>query len=310
MLKSKEEDFIFFRNCSFTYEEKNIHNQSATLSPVNPLTPDNLTDYSQMADEEPSATDKTKIPAVIQNLNLKIARGEKIGVVGTSGAGKSTLVNLLLKNFAISNYKNWQKPSGAIATNDSGGDIFINGQSIYDVTSESLRNNISLIPQDVMLFHRTIGENIGYAKDNATFEEIENAAKIANIDSFVKSLADGYNTMVGERGVKLSGGQRQRVAIARAVLKNAPILILDEATSALDSQTESEIQASINHILDRDNVTVIAIAHRLSTIKHMDRIIVMEGGKIVEDGSFYELSNIPLGKFRELWDHQVNGMVL
>ncbi len=310
MLKNKEEDFIFFRNCSFTYEEKNIHNQSKNLPSVNPLTPDDLTDYSQMADEEPSATDKTKIPAVIQNLNLKIARGEKIGVVGTSGAGKSTLVNLLLKNFAISNYQNWQKPSGAIATNDSGGDIFINGQSIYDVTSESLRNNISLIPQDVMLFHRTIGENIGYAKENATYEEIESAAKIANIDSFIKSLADGYNTMVGERGVKLSGGQRQRVAIARAVLKNAPILILDEATSALDSQTESEIQASINHILDRDNVTVIAIAHRLSTIKHMDRIIVMEGGKIVEDGSFYELSNIPLGKFRELWDHQVNGMVL
>ena len=310
MLKNKKEDFIFFRNCSFTYEEKNLQTQSETLPPANPLTSDDFTNQSQMADAEPSATDKTTIPAVIQNLNLKIARGEKIGVVGTSGAGKSTLVNLLLKNFAISNYQHWQRPSGAIATNDSGGDIFINDQSIYDVTSESLRSNISLIPQDVMLFHRTIGENIGYAKENATYEEIESAAKIANIDNFIKSLADGYNTMVGERGVKLSGGQRQRVAIARAVLKNAPILILDEATSALDSQTESEIQASINHILDRDNVTVIAIAHRLSTIKHMDRIIVMEGGKIVEDGSFHELSNIPLGKFRELWDHQFNGMVL
>jgi ATP-binding cassette subfamily B protein len=161
-----------------------------------------------------------------------------------------------------------------------------------------------------MLFHRTIGENIGYAKEGCTQEEIEAAAKIANINEFIVGLPDGYNTLVGERGIKLSGGQRQRIAIARAILKNAPILILDEATSSLDSQTESEIQKSINTMLKANNATVIAIAHRLSTIKNMDRIVVMNGGRIVEDGSFVDLIVKPNGKFKELWEHQVNGMVV
>ena len=152
-----------------------------------------------------------------------------------------------------------------------------------------------------MLFHRSIGENIGYAKDNATQVEIENAAKAANIHEFIETLPEKYNTLVGERGVKLSGGQRQRIAIARAILKNAPILILDEATSSLDSQTEYEIQKSINAILEKNNTTVIAIAHRLSTIKHLDRIVVMEDSKILEDGSFSELMILPKGKFNELW---------
>lgn len=230
---------------------------------------------------------------VFQNITLHIRAGQKVGLVGHSGSGKSTLVSLLLKNFKATT-----------------GDIIIDNQSIYDVSSDSLRSNISLIPQDIMLFHRTIGENIGYAKDNATKVDIENAAIMANIHEFILTLPDGYNTLVGERGIKLSGGQRQRIAIARAILKNAPILILDEATSSLDSQTESEIQKSINTILDKNNATVIAIAHRLSTIKHMDRIIVMEGGTIVEDGSFSELLAIPRGKFKELWEHQVNGMVI
>lgn len=132
---------------------------------------------------------------------------------------------------------------------------------------------------------------------------------MANIHEFISGLPEGYNTLVGERGVKLSGGQRQRIAIARAILKNALILILDKATSSLDSQTESEIQTSINTMLDANNATVIAIAHRLSTIKHMDRIIVMEGGVVVEDGSFTELLDKPNGKFAELWGHQVSGMV-
>lgn len=230
---------------------------------------------------------------VFKNLNLHIKAGEKIGIVGHSGAGKSTLISLLLKNFKTTN-----------------GDIIIDGQSIYDISADSLRSQISLIPQDIMLFHRSIGENIGYAKENATQTEIENAAKAANIHKFIESLPDKYNTLVGERGVKLSGGQRQRIAIARAILKNAPILILDEATSSLDSQTEQEIQKSINTMLGTNNATVIAIAHRLSTIKHLDRIVVIEGGEIVEDGSFSELLTVSNGKFKELWEHQVNGMIV
>lgn len=230
---------------------------------------------------------------VFNDLNLNIKPGQKIGIVGHSGAGKSTLISLLLKNFKSTD-----------------GDIIIDNQSIYDASSDSLRSQISVIPQDIMLFHRSIGENIGYAKDNATQIEIENAAKAANIHEFIETLPEKYNTLVGERGVKLSGGQRQRIAIARAILKNAPILILDEATSALDSQTEQEIQKSINTIFEANNTTVIAIAHRLSTIKHLDRIVVMEDGKIVEDGSFSELLKLPKGKFKELWEHQVNGMVI
>ncbi len=230
---------------------------------------------------------------VFRNLNLSIKSGQKVGIVGRSGAGKSTLISLLLKNFKATD-----------------GDIIIDNQSIYDVTSDSLRCNISLIPQDIMLFHRSIAENIGYAKENATKEEIESAAKAANIHEFIESLPEKYDTQVGERGVKLSGGQRQRIAIARAILKNAPILILDEATSSLDSHTEMEIQKSINTMLDTNKATVIAIAHRLSTIKHLDRIVVVEDGEIVEDGSFAELLAIPNGKFKELWDHQVNGMVI
>ena len=161
-----------------------------------------------------------------------------------------------------------------------------------------------------MLFHRTIGENIGYAKENATQVEIENAAKAANIHEFIESLPQKYDTLVGERGVKLSGGQRQRIAIARAILKNAPILILDEATSSLDSQTEQEIQKSINTMLEQNNATVIAIAHRLSTIKHLDRIIVIENGQIVEDGSFKDLLAKNDGRFKKMWDNQINGMVV
>lgn len=223
---------------------------------------------------------------------MHIKAGEKVGIVGHSGSGKSTLIALLLKNFK----------AGI-------GDIIIDNQSIYDTSSDSLREQISLIPQDIMLFHHSVGENIGYAKENALPHEIENAAKAANIHEFIESLPEKYNTIVGERGVKLSGGQRQRIAIARAILKNAPILVLDEATSSLDSHTEQEVQKSINTMLDIENVTIIAIAHRLSTIKHMDRIIVMDKGKIVEDGPFRELVRKEKGKFRELWEHQVNGFV-
>ena len=230
---------------------------------------------------------------IFKNLNLHIKAGQKVGIVGHSGSGKSTLISLLLKNFKATN-----------------GDIIIDNQSIYDVSSDSLRSQISLIPQDIMLFHRSVGENIGYAARHATPAAIENASFAANIHEFIETLSEKYDTLVGERGVKLSGGQRQRIAIARAILKNAPILILDEATSSLDSQTEQEIQKSINTMLATNCATVIAIAHRLSTIKHLDRIVVMENGSIVEDGSFAELIAVPNGKFKELWEHQVNGMVV
>jgi ATP-binding cassette subfamily B protein len=233
-----------------------------------------------------------KGPAIFNKLNLDIKSHEKVGIVGHSGAGKSSLISLLLKHFLAQS-----------------GDILIDEQSIYSVSADSIRAQISVIPQDILLFHRTIAENIGYAKENATPAEIEQVAKMANIHDFILTLPEGYNTLVGERGVKLSGGQRQRIAIARAILKNAPILILDEATSSLDSQTEEQIQKSINTMLETNQATVIAIAHRLSTIKHMDRIIVMESGQIVEEGSFSTLLQDEKGKFRALWDHQANGLI-
>lgn len=230
---------------------------------------------------------------VLKCLNLDIKSGEKIGVVGHSGAGKSTLISLLLKNFAVEK-----------------GNIYVDGQSIYDISADSLRTQISLIPQDIMLFHRSIGENIGYSRENPSQEEIERAAKAANLHDFIETLPEKYNTLVGERGIKLSGGQRQRIAIARSILKGAPILILDEATSSLDSQTEQEIQTSIAEIFKNTKTTVIAIAHRLSTIKNLDRIVVLEAGQIVEEGTFASLMSIKNGKFKEMWEHQVNGMVL
>lgn len=230
---------------------------------------------------------------VFANLNLSIKAGEKIGIIGHSGAGKSTLISLFLKNF---------KPTS--------GSILLDDQDISEINSDSLREQIALIPQDIMLFHRSVRDNIGYAKENATFQEIKAAAKMANIDDFIESLPNKYETLVGERGVKLSGGQRQRIAIARAMLKNAPIIILDEATSSLDSITEQQIQQAIDLILEKNSATVIAIAHRLSTIRHMDRIVVMDQGKIIEEGSFTQLMNINEGYFKTLWDAQVNGMVL
>jgi ATP-binding cassette subfamily B protein len=230
---------------------------------------------------------------VFSDLNLAIQAGEKIGIIGHSGAGKTTLISLLLKNF---------KPNS--------GNIYFNDQNIAEIKTDSLREQIALIPQDIMLFHRTILENIGYAKDNASFEEIKAAAKMANIDEYIESLPEKYQTLVGERGVKLSGGQRQRIAIARAILKNAPVIVLDEATSSLDSITEQEIQQSVNTLLEQKNTTVIAIAHRLSTIRHMDRIIVMEGGRVIEEGIFQRLMGNPDSYFKKLWEAQVNGMVV
>jgi ATP-binding cassette subfamily B protein len=229
---------------------------------------------------------------VLENFSLTINSAQKIGLVGHSGAGKSTLVNLLLKIFI--NYT---------------GKITINQQCLTKINNDDLRSNIAVIPQDPALFHRSIFENIAYGNPNASKDEVIESAKKAHIHEFISSLANGYDTLVGERGVKLSGGQKQRIAIARALLKNASILILDEATSSLDSKTESEIQQSILEILKLKNITVIAIAHRLSTIKNMDRIIVLEDGKISEDDSFENLLAKNHGKFKEMWSHQINGMI-
>ena len=185
----------------------------------------------------------------------------------------------------------------------SQGRILIDNHEISQYSSDTIREHISVIPQDIMLFHRSIMDNIRYGKLDASDEEVMNAARIANIHDFIMSLPEQYNNLVGERGVKLSGGQRQRIAIARAILKNAPILILDEATSSLDTETEQQIQTSLNTLLDNSNITVLAIAHRLSTLKHMDRIIVLEQGKIIEEGTH----NVLIAQdstYKKLWEMQ------
>lgn len=226
--------------------------------------------------------------ALFKALDIKINEGEKIGLVGETGAGKSSLVSLLLRYF---------QPDA--------GQILIDGQDIADVTQDSLRAQIAVIPQDTMLFHRTLMENIRYGRENATDEEVFAAARKAHIHDFVLTLPEGYETYVGERGIKLSGGQRQRIAIARAILKDAPILVLDEATSALDTQTEVLIQESLNLLIEDKSKTVIAIAHRLSTLKHMDRIIVLNKGEILEEGTHEELMSSEDSTYKKLWELQV-----
>lgn len=232
--------------------------------------------------------DGSKKP-IFNELNLRIKPGEKIGLVGHSGSGKTTLTRLLLRFSDI----------------DSGG-ILIDGQNITAITQDDLRRHVSYVPQEPLLFHRSLAENIAYGNPKASNAEIEAISKKANTHEFIKELPDGYDTLVGERGVKLSGGQRQRVAIARAMLKNAPILVLDEATSALDSESEALIQDALWKLMD--GKTAIAIAHRLSTIQKMDRIIVLDDGKIIEEGSHKELIRRG-GKYAELWDRQSGGFI-
>ncbi len=231
---------------------------------------------------------------VFENLNLSIPAGQKIGLVGPSGAGKTTLVQLLLRLHDI-----------------QGGSITINGQNIADVAQNSLRNHIAVIPQHTDLLHRSIRDNIAYGQIGASDEQVMEAAKRAHAHEFILRLVDhegvrGYDAMVGERGVKLSGGQRQRIAIARAILKDAPILLLDEATSALDSESERLIQESLNELMV--GRTVIAIAHRLSTISKLDRLLVMRGGDIVEDGSHHDLLKNK-GLYARLWQLQSGGFI-
>jgi ATP-binding cassette subfamily B protein len=226
---------------------------------------------------------------VFSDFSLTIPAGQRLGLVGPSGAGKSTFVSLLLRQYDIEN-----------------GSIDIDGQNIATVTQDSLRAAIAVVPQEPALFHRTIRENIAYGKPDATPDEIIDVAKKAYAHDFIASLPLGYDTLVGERGVKLSGGQKQRIAIARAMLKNAPILVLDEATSALDSESEVEIQKAL-HIL-MVGKTVIAIAHRLSTLREMDRIIVLDNGAIAEDGTHDTLLTYG-GTYARLWAHQAGGFL-
>lgn len=226
---------------------------------------------------------------VFDNFSIDIAAGQKVGLVGFSGSGKSTFVNLLLRFYDIRD-----------------GAIKIDGQDICQVSQDSLREQIAMIPQDPTLFHRTLRENIGYGNLSATEEEIITASKLAHCHEFIKELPDGYDTLVGERGVKLSGGQRQRIAIARAIVKNAPILILDEATSSLDSVTEKFIQQSLHNLMQTK--TTLVIAHRLSTLADMDRILVFDQGRIVEDGSISELI-IRDNHFAKLWRMQKDGFL-
>jgi ATP-binding cassette, subfamily B, bacterial len=225
-----------------------------------------------------------------KDFNVSIHDGQKVGLVGSSGGGKTTFVNLILRFYDIKS-----------------GSIRIDNQQTNLCTQESLRSNIGMVVQDPSLFHRSIMDNIRYGKQDSTEDEVIEAAKKANAHDFIIKLPEGYNSLVGERGVKLSGGQRQRIAIARAILKNAPILILDEATSQLDSVTERLIQESLEILMH--NKTTIVIAHRLSTLLNMDRILVFDNGKIVQDDSHANLIKVD-GVYKKLWDSQVGGFLV
>lgn len=226
---------------------------------------------------------------VFHKLNLEIKQGERVALVGHSGAGKTTVVKLLLRFLDVAS-----------------GKILIDNQDITKVEQDELRTRIAYVPQEPLLFHRTLRENIAYANQNATQEEVVEAARRAHAHEFISKLPNGYETLVGERGIKLSGGERQRVAIARAMLKDAPIIVLDEATSSLDSVSEGLIQEAFDELMH--GKTTIVIAHRLSTIQHMDRIIVFHDGDIVESGTHNELLSHN-GTYATLWHSQVGGFI-
>ncbi|MCD8542519.1 MAG: ABC transporter ATP-binding protein/permease [Gammaproteobacteria bacterium] len=228
-------------------------------------------------------------PPIFNPINVDIQPGEKVGLVGLSGSGKSTFVNLILRLFDV-----------------QAGTICIDDQDIKTVTQDSLHENIAMIPQDITLFHRSLMENIRYGNINASDDEVIEASKKAHCHEFISQLKEGYESLVGERGIKLSGGQRQRIAIARAMLKSAPILILDEATSALDSMTEKFIQAGL-HTLMKGRTTIV-IAHRLSTLSEMDRILVFDQGKIIEQGSHETLIHLN-GHYAKMWHMQAGGFL-
>ncbi|RYD89179.1 MAG: ABC transporter ATP-binding protein/permease, partial [Sphingomonadales bacterium] len=221
---------------------------------------------------------------ILKGINLDIPAGATVAVVGPSGAGKSTLARILYRFYDL-----------------TGGRVTIDGQDISQVTQSSLRASIGIVPQDTVLFNDTVGYNIAYGREGASPEEVADAARGAAIAGFIQSLPQGFDTRVGERGLKLSGGEKQRVAIARTLVKNPPILILDEATSALDSRTEADIQATLEAI--EQGRTTIVIAHRLSTVVHADRIIVLDAGRIVEQGTHAQLLRRK-GLYAEMWARQ------
>jgi ATP-binding cassette subfamily B protein len=222
--------------------------------------------------------------SLFTSVNMLIQPGQRVGLVGPSGGGKSTITRLILRFMDI-----------------QAGQILIDGQNISQVAQSDLRAAIAYVPQEPILFHRSIRENIAYGNPQATAEEIKKVARLAHADEFIDKLPAGYDTLVGERGVKLSGGEKQRIAIARAMLKKAPIVILDEATSALDSKSEKAIVGALDNLMA--NRTTIVIAHRLSTIRKLDRIIVLQDGQIAEDDSHTALLKAK-GLYAEFWKHQ------
>ncbi|WP_186129466.1 ABC transporter ATP-binding protein [Burkholderia gladioli] len=219
------------------------------------------------------------------DFSLRIAPGERIGLVGHSGSGKTSFIKLIQRLYDI-----------------DGGRILIDGQDIAKVTQESLRNHIAIVQQEPVLFHRSLADNIAYARPEATRDEIVRAATLASAHGFISELPEGYDTLVGERGVKLSGGERQRVAIARAFLANAPILILDEATSSLDSESELLIQQAMERLMV--GRTTIVVAHRLSTVRSLDRLLVLDRGRVIEEGDHDALIRIEGGVYRRLFERQ------
>ena len=224
--------------------------------------------------------------AILKGVSLTVGAGQTVAVVGPSGSGKSTIGRLLFRFYDV---------------ND--GALRIDGQDVRDVTQASLRRSIGVVPQDTVLFNDTIGYNVGYGRPDATQAEIEDAARAAQIHDFIVALPDGYDTVVGERGLKLSGGEKQRVGIARTLLKNPPILLLDEATSALDTETEQDIQASLKAM--GEGRTVITIAHRLSTVVDADKIVVLVDGRIEEEGTHADLLARD-GRYAHMWHRQAS----
>ncbi len=285
--------YISFQLTMFVREKGTIDNalglirKSHDLVDVKDATPIYITNGEIEFDHVTFTYQENK--PVFEKLNLIIPAGQKVGLVGFSGSGKSTFVNLILRFYDLQS-----------------GQIIIDKQNIAAVQQDSLREQIAMIPQDPALFHRSLIENIRYGRLDANDEEVIKASKLAHCHEFIEKLDDGYESLVGERGIKLSGGQRQRIAIARAILKNAPILILDEATSSLDSVTEKLIQESLHTLMS--GRTTIVVAHRLSTLVDMDRIIVFHKGEIVEEGTKESLLKIN-GHFAHLWNMQTDGFL-